>query len=107
MKLIEQHIKAIGKLCKQFHVSELYVFGSVARDNATNNSDIDFLVQFSEVDPLEYFDNYMEFKDRMSELFSKEIDLTEMQTIKNPILKRSIDRDKILVYGRKNTKMAV
>lgn len=30
------------------------------------------------------------------------INLVEIQTIKNPILKKSIDRDKILLYGRED-----
>ncbi len=107
MKLIDQHISELNKLCELYHVSELYVFGSVAKGKFTDNSDIDFLVRFSGVDPLDYFDNYMDFKDNLSVLFSREIDLVEIQTIKNPILKRSIDRDKIILYGREDSKMAV
>lgn len=49
----------------------------------------------------------MDFKDNLSDLFSREIDLVEIQTLKNPILKRSIDRDKILLYGREDFKVAV
>jgi hypothetical protein len=107
MKLIDQHITELKKLCDRYHVSELYVFGSVAKDQFTDKSDIDFLVRFSGVDPLEYFDNYMDFKGKLSELFSREIDLVEIQTIKNPILKRSIYRDKIILYGREDSKVAV
>lgn len=107
MKLIDQHIAEIKKLCDRYHVSELYVFGSVAKDKFTDKSDIDFLVRFSGVDPFDYFDNYMDFKDNLSDLFSREIDLVEIQTLKNPILKRSIDRDKIIVYGREDSKVAV
>lgn len=107
LKLIDQHISELKKRCDRYHVSELYVFGSAAKDTFTDESDIDFLVRFSGVDPLEYFDNYMDFKDSLSDLFSREIDLVEMQTIKNPILKRSIDRDKIMLYGREDSKVAL
>lgn len=49
----------------------------------------------------------MDLKSALTTLFSREIDLVEVQTIKNPILKRAIDRDKIRVYGRENSKMVV
>ena len=83
------------------------MFGSIVSERHTNESDIDFLVRFSGVEPLEYFDNYMDFKADLKALFSREIDLVEMQSIKNPILKRSIDRNKINLYGREDTKVAV
>ena len=107
MKLIHQYIKELKKLCTNFHVSELYVFGSIAKGDFNDESDIDFLVRFAGVDPLDYFDNYMDFKENLERLYSREVDLVEIQTIKNPILKRSIDRNKILLYGRKNSKEAV
>jgi len=99
MELIDQHISDLKILCDKYYVSELYVFGSVANGKVTDKSDIDFLVRFSDVDPLEYYDNYMDFKESLSALFARDIDLIEMQTIKNPILKRSIDRNKIILYG--------
>lgn len=107
MELINKHIVELNNLCKKFYVAELYVFGSAAKDSFTKNSDIDFLVRFSGVNPIDYFDNYMDFKSNLSELFSREIDLVEIQTIKNPILKKSINRDKILLYGREDSKVAV
>lgn len=107
MKLIDKHIPELYSLCDLYYVSELFVFGSVANGKYTEKSDIDFLVKFEGVNPIEYFDNYMDFKDNLSKLFSRDIDLVEIQTIKNPILKRSIDRDKIQIYGRENSKVAV
>lgn len=107
MELINQHIDELRKLCDEYHVLKLYVFGSVAKGEYDKTSDIDLLVEFSGVDPLDYFDNYISLKDRLTLLFSREVDLVEVQTVKNPILKKSIDRDKILVYGREDPKMAV
>lgn len=107
MKIIQEHINELKKLCEKYHVAELYVFGSVVSGKFTKESDIDFLVRFSGVDPLDYFDNYMDFKVELETLFSREIDLVEIQAIKNPILQKSIDRDKINLYGREDTKVAV
>jgi len=107
MQIIDQNIKALNELCKKHHVGELYVFGSLAKGNYSDTSDIDFLVRFTNVNPLDYFDNYFDFKENLEKLFSRDIDLVEIQTIKNPILKRSIDRDKKIIYGRENSKMVV
>ncbi|SHJ45765.1 hypothetical protein SAMN05444280_12016 [Tangfeifania diversioriginum] len=107
MELIRKNISEIKKLCSKYNVAELYVFGSVTKGNFSPSSDIDFLVQFENVDPREYFDNYMDFKEKLETLLSREVDLVEIQTVKNPILKRSIDRDKICLYGREDSKMAV
>lgn len=107
MKILDQHIKELKALCERFHVAELYLFGSMASGNYTDKSDIDFLVRFTGVDPLEYFDNYMDFKEDLENLFLRNVDLVEVQTLKNPILKKSIDKNKIILYGREDTKMAV
>jgi uncharacterized protein len=107
MKIVQEHINELIGLCDKYYVAELYVFGSVVTDKFDKNSDIDFLVKFSNVSPLDYFDNYMDFKESLERLFSRRIDLLEMQTIKNPILKKSVDRNKIRIYGRTDSKVAV
>jgi predicted nucleotidyltransferase len=107
MKVIQEHIKELRELCKKHFVSEIYVFGSVLTKDFNSDSDIDFLVRFYGVDPKDYFDNYMDLKESLELLFSRSIDLVEIQTLKNPILKRSIERSKTILYGRKDSKMAV
>jgi uncharacterized protein len=107
MKEIQLHNESLNKLCTKYGVSVLYVFGSMATDNFHKTSDIDFLVGFSEINPLNYFDNYIDFKAELECLFKRKVDLLEIQTVKNPILKKSIDRNKIQIYGRENSKMAV
>lgn len=107
MEVIDKHINELKKLCQQFYVAELYVFGSIAKGSFDDHSDIDLLVHFSGVNPLDYFDNFMDFKANLETLFDRKVDLLEKQAVKNPILKKSIDRNKILLYGREDTKMAV
>jgi uncharacterized protein len=107
MKIIKEHINELISLCEKYHVAELYVFGSVVSGNFTKESDIDFIVRFSGVEPLDYFDNYMELKEKLEDLYARKVDLLEIQTIKNPVLKKSVDRDKIKVYGREDSKVAV
>lgn len=81
----------------------LYIFGSIFTDRFTDDSDVDFLVEFENVDIQNYFDNYMDFKEKLETLLNRQVDLVENQAIRNPIFRRIIDRDKRLVYERKST----
>jgi predicted nucleotidyltransferase len=99
MELIDKHIDDLKQLCKTFHVSELYPFGFVVTSGFEKDSDIDFLVQFGNIDLMDYLDNYIDFKKSLQALYNKKIDLVEQQTLENPILKRSIDRNKRKIYG--------
>ena len=100
MNIIERNIGVLIDLCKQHKVKELYIFGSVLTSKFNDSSDIDFLVQFENVDLLEYADNYFDFKEKLEKLFGREIDLLENQAIRNPIFRRVLDREKRIIYDR-------
>jgi predicted nucleotidyltransferase len=102
VNLLEQHRNQILELCKQFKVRELYAFGSVLRDDFNSGSDIDLLIQFANVDLMEYFDNYMDLKEAFEKLFGRTVDLVENQAIRNPIFRKIVDRDKKLLYERES-----
>jgi uncharacterized protein len=106
MNVVEQNINLISELCQLHKVDRLFVFGSVLTDRFHKESDIDFLVKFGNVDLYNYFDNYIEFKESLEKLLKRPVDLVEEQTIKNPILRKSIDRNKKLIYGRTDRKVA-
>ena len=107
MELIRQNIKNIRQLCTEHKVEQLYVFGSVLSDKFNQNSDIDFLVKFGEVDLYNYFDNLLGLKENLENLLKRKVDLLEAQAVKNPYLKKSIDENKVLVYGREAPEMVV
>ncbi|HRT81358.1 MAG TPA: nucleotidyltransferase domain-containing protein [Bacteroidales bacterium] len=102
MKLIESNIDRLFELCEKHKVKELYIFGSILTDKFRDSSDIDMLVQFYQIDLNDYFDNYMELKENLEELFKRPVDLVENQAIKNPIFRRIVDREKQLIYERKS-----
>jgi uncharacterized protein len=100
MKIIEKNIDSIINICKQHKVKELYLFGSILTSKFNKDSDIDMLVQFDNIDILEYSDNYFDFKENLEKLLGREIDLLENQAIRNPIFRKILDRDKKIVYDR-------
>ncbi|MFA6359486.1 MAG: nucleotidyltransferase domain-containing protein [Dysgonamonadaceae bacterium] len=88
----------IRRLCEQHYVSQLSVFGSILTNKYNKNSDIDLLVNFSNIDLQNYADNYFSLKQALEEIFMRQVDLLEDKAIKNPYLRKSIDSSKRLIY---------
>ncbi|MFC2110553.1 nucleotidyltransferase family protein [Bacteroidota bacterium] len=99
MLQIEKNIQRVKTLCRKHKVEKLYLFGSATNNSFTDKSDIDFLVSFDKNDLNQYFENYISFKEKLGKLFKRDIDLVEEQTLKNPILINSINKNKELIYG--------
>lgn len=99
MDLIDKHTDNIKKLCSMHYVDKMYLFGSALNSSFKKESDIDFLVKFKPIDLANYFDNYLNFKNNLTNLLERNVDLVEEQTLKNPILIRSINKNKQLIYG--------
>jgi len=74
LKTLEENRETIVS----FGVRQLGVFGSCARREQTESSDLDFLVEF--VDPT--FDNYFDLKFFLEKLFDSQVDLVIKDTIK-------------------------
>jgi len=102
MKLIDSNKDRLIELCINHKVKELYLFGSALTERFQDSSDIDMLIQFYPVDLMDYFDNYMDLKEKLEQLFNRPVDLVENQAIRNPIFRRIVDREKQLIYERKS-----
>jgi len=99
MNLVELNLEKIKKLCDNHRVSKLLVFGSVNRDTFNNDSDVDLIVDFDDVDLNQYADNYFDLKQKLEELLNRPVDLLEEKAIRNPYLRKEIDKEKRLIYG--------
>ncbi len=99
MHLIEKNIDSIRDLCKKHKVRSLFAFGSVLTDKFRKESDIDLIVDFQDIDLYGYAENYFDLKQRLENIFEREVDLLEEKAIKNPFLRLSIDATKICIYG--------
>jgi predicted nucleotidyltransferase len=100
LALIQNKLQDIIKLCKEHNVKSISLFGSAANENMKKNSDIDFLVQFSEdIELLDYADNYFSLLEGLEKTLRKKIHLVSVKSLKNPILKDEINRSKIDLYA--------
>mgnify|MGYP006203255319 CR=1 FL=1 len=76
IEVLSNKLEAIATLCVTHNVKTIAVFGSAARNTMTAESDIDFLVQFSEdIDVLDFADNYFSLLESLELLTGKAIDL--------------------------------
>ena len=97
--IVSDKIPQVAQLCQRHNVKALYAFGSVLTEQFGNNSDVDLIVDFDKKAIEDRFIHYFDFKYSLEELFLRKVDLLEEQEIRNPVLRRSIERNKQLIYG--------
>ena len=86
---IERILKAQKSyLSEHFYVDRIGVFGSYARDQHTESSDIDILVEFSR--PVGF--KFIDLKEYLESLFNKKVDLVTPNALK-PVMKEEIIKE--------------
>jgi len=83
MEKIEENIEDI----KKYGVKRIGLFGSYVRNEQKSESDIDILVRFER--GKKTFDNYMDLKFFLEDLFNRKVDLVIIEALK-PDLKQYI-----------------
>ena len=78
-KLIIKKIEDNRNNLRKYGVIKIGLFGSFLRNEQNKKSDIDFLVSFDK----DTFDNYMDLKFFLEELFRKRIDLVTEKSLKH------------------------
>ena len=82
------------ELNKRYHVEEIALFGSYARGDQTDASDLDILVTLSA--PLGY--EFVDLCDFLAELLETKVDVCTKRAIESkPLLRKYIEKDLILV----------
>jgi hypothetical protein len=87
---------ALTAICRKYHVRELSVFGSAARGEMREDSDVDLLVEFEPGAAIgwEFFDLEIE----LSRLFGRKVDMGERASLK-PRVRPSALRDARVIYS--------
>jgi len=91
--VIRQLTGSFEEIRQRFLVKELSIFGSVARDEAVDNSDVDVLVTF---DQKANFDGFMDLKFYLEELLETGVDLVTDKALR-PQIRRAIEQEIIHV----------
>lgn len=99
-KIIHDQLDALKALCRRYKVKSLYAFGSVNTPSFTETSDIDLLIDFEpDISIEEYTDYFFLLREKLSELFKREIDLVTRRSLSNPFFRDDVEQSKQLLYG--------
>jgi predicted nucleotidyltransferase len=106
--IIQGKHKDFVALCKAHNVDKLYAFGSSITDHFDpKTSDIDVVVKIDIDDPADRGDALLSLWDQLEILFDRKVDLLTEDSIRNPYLKRNIDRTKQLIYDGEGEKVFI
>ena len=78
---------------KKYGIVRLGIFGSVARGDIKDNSDVDVIVEIRNVDPFILLD----IKEELTHLLSCRVDLIRLRKNLNEFLKKGIEKEAIYV----------
>ncbi len=96
MKLALSEKKKIIEICKRNDISYCAVFGSFARGEANENSDIDLLVKFSKPKGFDWLDAAFEIED----ILGKKVDLVTEDGL-NPHIREKVLKDLKVIYEQR------
>lgn len=99
--LIDQHREAIERLCQEYGVVRLEVFGSAATGAFDpGHSDIDFIVTYPpdyEYGP--WLARFFEFRDRRSALLGRPVDLIMASALRKPRFIEAVNETRQVLYA--------
>ena len=106
--LIDKHFEDFINLCQSYKVDKIYAFGSSITDHFDPlKSDIDIVVNIDIDDPIDRGEALLSFWDGLEILFSRRVDLLTEASIRNPYLKKNIERTKRLIYDRERKEILI
>jgi predicted nucleotidyltransferase len=81
---LEQLKELVEPIAKKYNLKALWVFGSYARGEATEESDVDFLMDYSDSIIVNLYD-FNDLHDSLSRLINKDIDLISIYALNDNI----------------------
>lgn len=88
----------LERMCRQYHVRRLDVFGSAAQQDLDKCQDIDLLVEFDDSAAPHLFDTYFELRRSLEDLFAKPVDLVEPEGLENPFFIKQVNASRRTLY---------
>jgi predicted nucleotidyltransferase len=89
---LQKQRPAIYAIASKYGIENIRVFGSVARGDADEQSDVDLMVHLQQGKTL--FD-LIGFKGEMEAFLHQDVDVVEIEAVKNPLRKRYMLEDAV------------
>jgi hypothetical protein len=90
--------KRIEALARKWKIKEIAVFGSALRDDFSQKSDVDILVQFENAAHPSLFD-LVDIQDELETIFGRPVDLVEKESLVNPYRRAEIVKTATMIYA--------
>jgi predicted nucleotidyltransferase len=98
--VVEAHRAEIKELCRHHGVRRLELFGSATSPGFDPNlSDVDFLVEFGELNDRPYADAYFGLAEALEALLGRPVDLVVTSAVTNPYFLEDIAPSRTLLYA--------
>ena len=99
-RLVQTRRAEIDELCRRYGVQRLELFGSATNVRFDpDRSDVDFLVEFAELDERAYADAYFGVAEALEALLGRAVDLVVASAVTNPYFLEDIAPSRTLVYA--------
>ncbi len=96
---IGSKLAQVAELCVKHHVRRLVAFGSATTEAFDpTSSDVDLLVEFDPMPPVQHADSYFGLQEDLERLFGMPVDLVEAGPIRNPYFRRAIEQTQMVLY---------
>ncbi|MDR1871027.1 MAG: nucleotidyltransferase domain-containing protein [Deltaproteobacteria bacterium] len=103
---LEQIKELVAPIAEKYKLKALWVFGSYARGEATEASDVDFLIDYTDSTIVTLLD-FNRIDNEFEEVINRKIDLISTNAVFNrqsvvddPEFVNSITRDRKIIYGK-------
>ncbi len=96
---IDFQTEQLQQLCKKYNVKELYLFGSATRNDFSEDSDLDFIVKFNRQGFEGAFDQFIDFKQELEQIYGRPVDLYYLKKFRNSIFQQEVEQSKELLYA--------
>jgi uncharacterized protein len=99
-ELIVKQLDTLRQIARRHKVHRLDLIGSATRaDFSSSNSDLDFVVEFDDLQTHDASDRYFGLLHDLEDLFQRQIDLISYPAIRNPFFKQVVDQTRQVLYA--------
>ncbi|KAB2951921.1 nucleotidyltransferase family protein [Heliorestis acidaminivorans] len=92
--------KKAGPIFSRYGVVQAFIFGSFARGEETENSDIDLLIEYAPNARKSMFD-FCKLIEELKDEFGRDVDVVTIKGL-SPFLRDIVDKEKRVIYDNKS-----